>query len=545
MGSRRARLLVALGATVALWLLGVPAGSTPAGKTAGGGTLTIISPVDPGRFSLDPALSFNGAHLALGYATCATLMAFRDAPAPAGYAVRPEAAAGDPVVSRDGRTYVFTVRKGLRFSDGSPLGPGNFARALVRVKDPAMGSLGADLFSDVRRVIPSGDRLRIVLRQPSGDLATRLALPYACPVPLGLPIDPAGVPLLVGSGPYYISRPEPNTVFLLRNRYYRGDLPHRSGRIVINFGGDLDSDIRAVEQGQADVLMAEIPGDVRQTLAQRYRVDKRQLFRLRGLYTTALVFNTSSPLFRTNVSLRKAVNLALDRPAVIAQTLGGPLSNSRTDQIIPSRSPGWIDYRLYPLSRPDLEAARRLAAGHLRGGNAVLYVPADRLRPAMAAVIADDLAKIGLNVQLKQFAPAVMMAKVETRGEPFDMVLGNWGDDLLGPRLPELNPPILYPDPAQLIVRFLSGVNARNPTVNANVAYFDLPVSNRRMAAASRLSGPARFRAFSRVDFDIMRDHAPWAPIAEGSSWHFVSSRVGCFHFQPVVRWVWGDLCLR
>jgi peptide/nickel transport system substrate-binding protein len=472
-------------------------------------------------------------------------MAFQNAPAPEGYAVRPEAAAGPPQVSRDGRTYVFTVRKGLRFSDGSRLTAENFVHALTRVLNPAMGSLGADLFSDVWRLSAKADRLRIILRQPDGDLETRLALPYACPVPLGFPINAAGVPLLVGSGPYYISRPTPTQLVLLRNRYYRGDLPHRLDKIVVNFAGDLESDISAVEHGQADELGSEIRSDLRPALAQRYGVDKRQLFSLPGLYTTALVFNTASPLFRDNVPLRKAVNFALDRPAIVAQSLGGALSNTPTDQILPSRTPGWTDYRLYPLAGPDLGDARRLAAGHLRDGTAVLYTPDDRLRPAMAAVIADNLAKIGLTVQIKQFAPAVMMAKVETRGEPFDMVLGNWGDDLLGPKIPELDPPILYPDPAQMIVRYLDGENARQPTGNQNVAYFDLSAYNQKMHAASRLSGRERFRVFSRLDADIMGNQAPWAPLWQGSSWELFSNRVGCVYVQPVVHVVWGDFCLR
>jgi hypothetical protein len=77
------------------------------------------------------------------------------------------------------------------------------------------------------------------------------------------------VPLLVGSGPHYISRPEPTQLVLLRSRFYRGDLPHRLDRIVINFTGDLDSDVNAVAQGQADQLGSEIRGDVRQALAER------------------------------------------------------------------------------------------------------------------------------------------------------------------------------------------------------------------------------------------------------------------------------------
>ena len=200
-----------------------------------------------------------------------------------------------------------------------------------------MRSSRADLFSDVRRVRPSGLRLRIELSKPSGDLTTRLALPYACPVPLGFPIDPAGVDLTVGSGPYYFSQDVPHKLLVLgRNRYYRGSLPHRVAKIVINFGGDLDSNIRSVEQGQADMLGSEIPADVREVLARRYGVDRRQLFRLPGIFTVALALNTTSPLFRDNLALRKAVNLALDRPGVIA-TLGArrrktpPLAGERQD----------------------------------------------------------------------------------------------------------------------------------------------------------------------------------------------------------------------
>src|SRR5262249_23692205 len=177
-------------------VLGLGADRAPSRSTPGGGTLLVVAPTD--LPSLDPALARPLAN-ATWYATCATLTAFRDAPAPAGLTTRPEAAAGPPRVSADGRTYVFTVRRGLRFSDRSPRPAANLARALGRVLDPAMQSYWAYALSDVRRIRASGHRLVIELRGPSGDLTTRLALPFACPVPLGFPIDPAGVPLMVGS----------------------------------------------------------------------------------------------------------------------------------------------------------------------------------------------------------------------------------------------------------------------------------------------------------------------------------------------------------
>src|SRR5262245_55560596 len=80
-----------------------------------GGTLRVVSPVD--FASLDPALA-RPLSFAIWYATCATLTAFRDGSWPPGLMLRPEAAGGPPKVSRGGRRYVFTIRRGLRFSDG-------------------------------------------------------------------------------------------------------------------------------------------------------------------------------------------------------------------------------------------------------------------------------------------------------------------------------------------------------------------------------------------------------------------------------------------
>src|SRR5262249_62242864 len=123
-------------------------------------------------------------------------------------------------------------------SDGAPLTAANFARALARVLDPAMQSYWAYVLSDVRRVKANGQRLIIELRRPSGDLTTRLALPFACPVPLGFPVDPAGVPLMVGSGPYYIAEHDPDQrLRLAPNPDFPGARPPRGRRRRSNIRG--------------------------------------------------------------------------------------------------------------------------------------------------------------------------------------------------------------------------------------------------------------------------------------------------------------------
>jgi peptide/nickel transport system substrate-binding protein len=519
-------VIFALG-VVSAFALGA-AGSVSSTAAPSGGTLRVVIP--PATLALDPAVP-RGPLGAIWHATCANLVAFRDAPAPEGYTVRPEAAVGLPAISRDRRTYVFTVRRGLRFSDGSRLTAANFAYALRRVLNPAMRSEGAAFFSDVKRVSARGRRLRIELRGRSGDLLTRLALAYACPVPLGFPVDPAGVPLMVGSGPYYVARNEVGRLLVVeRNRHYRGSRPHWVDRFIVTIGGDSNANISAVEEGRADVFGGALPFEWQDSLARRYGVNRSQLFRRRGTVVHYLALNSSRPLFRGNVALRKAVNLALDRPEIVKAGPGWPLAHLLTDQIVPRWVPGWVDYRIYPLARPNLKDARRLAAGNLRGGKAVLYADQTPFLVDQARVIARQLGQIGLEVAVTPVAPAVLDARAGTPGEPYDMVLTRYF--------------VQYPDPADVIIRLLAGENARKPAGNTNFAYFDSPRYNRKMAAADRLTGSARLRAFSKLDAEIMRTAAPWAPLYEGSNWLFVSRRVGCVKLHPLFLIDAAAVCL-
>ena len=69
----------------------------------------------------------------------------------AGSVLYPEAAAAFPTVSNNGKTYVFHIRPGLKFSDGSAVTAASFQRAWERNLSPKMGSpVGVnDSFQDV------------------------------------------------------------------------------------------------------------------------------------------------------------------------------------------------------------------------------------------------------------------------------------------------------------------------------------------------------------------------------------------------------------
>src|SRR4029078_5122891 len=97
----------------------------------------------PGNFNdVDPALAYSRESWALLDTVCARLMRYRDRPPPEGYQLVPDVAAAPPVVSRDGTTWTFRLRKGFRFSDGRPVRADAFAQAIHRTAGPGGDSPG-------------------------------------------------------------------------------------------------------------------------------------------------------------------------------------------------------------------------------------------------------------------------------------------------------------------------------------------------------------------------------------------------------------------
>jgi peptide/nickel transport system substrate-binding protein len=69
---------------------------------------------------------------------------------------------------------------------------------------------------------------------------------------------------------------------------------------------------------------------------------------------------------------------------------------------------------------------------------------------------------------------------------------------------------------------------------DVNNARFDDPTFNERMDNAANLSGAARYAAYGKLDVDLMRIAAPWASVYNRNVREFVSTRVGCYLYQPV-----------
>jgi peptide/nickel transport system substrate-binding protein len=520
------------------------------GAIRSGGTLLIAVPdfdfIDP-ALARPPDAPFSMASWPVEDATCALLMRYAVRLSPIHYHLVPEVAAGYPSVSRDGRTYTFTIRKGYRFSNGAAVTAQSYASAISRLLSPAMQSpaapyleeiVGADAVQQGKALSASGvkvagNRLSIKLTKRLPDFPARMTMPYLCPVSANLPIDPEGVGApLPGSGPFYIAEfVRGSHVTLRQNRFYRGPRVRHLDRIVVQIGDDPETISRKVEADQADLDLGVLFSR-RAELVATYGVNKSRFWSFAAPVVFYVVMNTERPLFRNNVKLRQAVNFAIDRRALLAPFGAAGAVGAVTDDYLPRVTPGYIDARLYPLKRPDLRKARALARGHTRSGKAVMYTCANILLACRlhGQIVQSNLKQIGIDVEVKEFPTTVLRAKFGTRGEPFDLLIHRHD--------------VAWVDPSQFVRPLLDGRTIR-ATDNTNTAYFNSPRYNRAMDQADRLSGSARYDAYGRLAVDIATNAAPLAAFATRNEKFFVSTRVGCIvpaaHETPEL----AGLCLK
>jgi peptide/nickel transport system substrate-binding protein len=503
-----------------------------------------------GPDSIDPAFVATNVGASVEYATCLKLLNYPDRGGKAGSRLVPEAAQALPRVSRDGTTYTFTIRPGLRFSDGSRVSAVNFAAAMNRMYNRRMATplaLFVGVWDDIvgakamksgkakrlAGVIARGRTLVVKLNRPQGDLLNRLAL--VCPVPVDFPIDPAGVqnPPIPGSGPYAIaSYTEGHQLVLKRNPYYRGKRPHQAAEIRMEIGDSQEENFQATQRGDVDYSTEGPPPARLSDVVARYGVGRSQFFAPIFPAFYYVVFNTESRLFRGNVALRRAVNFALDRPALAR--LEGPPAAIPTDQILPPSVPGFHDAKIYPVRGPDLRTARRLARGHLHGRRGVLYTANNPISLKRAEIVQRDLETIGIHVDVRSFGTDVLRARLSIRHEPFDLAIIAWRQD--------------WPDPWEFLVPLLHGRSAPTfPKLSFGFNYgrFNVAGYNRRMNVAAQESGQTRYRSFAALEREILQKQAPLAPLYYLRTYIFVSKRVGCVTFNTAFGMDYAAMCVR
>ncbi len=489
-----------------------------------GGTLRVNLSTTDLQYT-DPALEYESTGWQVEYATGLKLLNWQEKKA----SLFPEAAAAFPRVAAGGRKYTFTIRKGLRLSNGEAITAANFKLAFARATSAKMQSPAAAFLSDLGSVVAKGKYTLIInLKAPRPDFASIVSMPFFMAISKKTPIDPNGVKTPASGGPYYISaRDIGRSVVLSRNKYYKGKRPHNPNTITISVNTNLDTSLLQVRSNQRDYDMFGVPPTAHVELHNKY---PKQYHVSPGVVTDYLTMNTTygskgegiknHSCFNGNsgigVRTRQAVNYLVNRPAALAQR--GAFAGTPTDQVLPPTMPGFKNWKIYPTGKPNLAKAKSL--NPKKCASTVFYGSTSPVSIAIMQLVKNDLSKIGINTTLKTFPFAVRIAKEGHRGEPFDLDLQAWGAG--------------YPDPVDFIDILLDGRNIQAENNNNN-SYFNHVGFNNRMRDAGRISNLSkRYAAWALIDRDVMKQQAPIAPLFFRTVREFTSKRIGCWSYQPI-----------
>jgi peptide/nickel transport system substrate-binding protein len=229
-------------------------------------------------------------------------------------------------VSSDGLTYVFTLRRGVRWADGTAFTVDDVLFTFGLLQSPDYQGPSGPFWRDVKIDSPAPGEVRFVLKAPSASFPAALRIGiiprHAFPDPsvAGVEADPHSSDQAYGTGPFRVSfiSGDRLTVTLVRNRYAR-PAPYLDTFVFRSYPTMTDA-IGALVAGQADLLGGLQPPQL-EALVKRpdIVVHQEQTFAF-----VALLMNTdpsAGPL--GDPAVRSALQRAVDRSALVSQVLGG------------------------------------------------------------------------------------------------------------------------------------------------------------------------------------------------------------------------------
>lgn len=342
----------------------------------------------------------------------------------------------------DGDTWIFRLRKGVKFSDGTPLTAQDVIFTYDRVpKVPNSPSSYALYLSSIQSVEAVDEHtVKIVTKGPSPVLLPNLSLVPIMSAKAASGPAPEGkttVELnrgdgLVGTGPYrFVSWKRGAEIVFERNEHYWGEKPVWD-RVIYRPITNPAARVAALLAGDVD-LIEDPPTDDLPKLKQNPALHVQETPSVRVIYV-ALMQGDEVPAGVTGTDgknpfadrrVREALSLAIDRQSIVDRVMGGSAMAAANLLAYPAFG---TSEKLSKAPAPDVDRARKLLAeaGYPNGFTMTLGSPAGRYTndQRIAQVLASMWARIGIKTNVETMAPAVFFK--QRNAYAFSAYLAGW-----------------------------------------------------------------------------------------------------------------------
>lgn len=414
-------------------------------------------------------------------------------------------------VSDDGRTYTFTLREGLRFSDGTSLEASDVRRSWLRLLDPEVGATAPDVLGLVegaadRRAGGLGEEqvgieavdastLVVRLRHPAGYFPALLASPATFVVPPAADASPDWQTAdgFVGSGPYVVERADGEDLVLRANaEYVLGPPPIDEVRWIGRLEGNA-----ATAFADDEVDLVGVPWFDAAWIAHDRELGP-SLQPGAPANVQFIGFDTTRPPFDDPL-VRRAFALALDRGRLVELSSG--VSAEPASSIVPPAvwPAGW-EVDASELAGDPGDAVELLREAGYKDGSELGTITVNGTGLGMSPAIATWREVLGVEFEVQSMDFLDYLADLERHTEQIFTI--NWIID--------------YPSPHALYGLLLL------PGASSNYGgWDDAEFVSRLEAAAAVLDPDQQSAAYAEVEARV-DDQAPIIPWAYGASWWLV-----------------------
>jgi|GEM_PF-1062349 len=337
----------------------------------------------------------------------------------------------------DNNTWLFTIKKGVKFHDGHTLTPNDVKYSLetMMASTSDFAKAFADTIASVQLV--GDNQVKLTTKTPDPTLLNKLTLLFV----IDASAPKGGEPSLAGTGPYEIkpgTKPSDDSVQLVAFDGYHGGRPTTR---ALSFSNITDNDtlIKDFNAGQYDIAGTVSPGTSDQA-------ENATLLHISEADTSYLGFNTVRQSPVQNKLVREAIRYAVNA-AAIGKANGQDLTP--VSQVVPPTIPGY-DPAITPYKQNIAKAKQLLTqAGYPNGVTLTLSVSS--VNSKEAAEISGELKQAGITVKLDQHSDFDEFINYFSAGKA-QMYVVDYADDTL--------------DAANIYQTILPAVSYNNPKVN-------------------------------------------------------------------------------
>jgi peptide/nickel transport system substrate-binding protein len=436
--------------------------------------------------------------------------------------------------SPDPLTYVYHLRSGVTFQDGSPMTADDVVFSLERIRDKGVASYLAWMFSGIAKIEKTDEStVKITLTAPDAQFK------YAVATPAGHIISKAfyeahkddfGKPKAgsLGTGPFaFVSWKAGEEIKLKKYSGY-WDKEHSPGVDEATFKIIEDGNTRAtaLKTGEADIVVP-LPLDLVPLISAYSNANVQSV---EGFTNDWIAFNTSRAPF-SDVWARRAVALSFDVASIqqnIVKENGVPAKNQPVGPSLQFAAPDkWRTFEAGVNTWSfDLDKAKAALAKSTNpsGFKAKLVTDGDSFRLSVAQALQENAKAIGVEIEIVKVTESELTSIQASGKRDYDITLGGWGSD--------------YPDPAANVQPLFISSNSGDG--GSNYAAYKNPKVDELIAQQAGLSDDAKRAELLIQALTLADDDVPYIFVDHPKIFFAANKRVSGYQLSAL--WYWDSL---